>query len=327
MLYLKFIFLILSIEYILIIFHELIHIIYGKINKLKISYIYIYPFILTKRNNKYKLYFTKNLLFKSTTHTKFKAINIIDEKDYKSKLKVLQRYLLSPYLFDLVIFISFFLIGLIKVNLAILTMISIIHFIIITLNFFSFDGKYSIGSIYDERIAFNLILKFTLLCDGNINSATKIFLNQKYIFISNKIVIEKFNVNDLWNYINNLTFFKSYIILNINDILYKEDPNIILFSNMLYSEYFNINNLDNRQTKETSEFLILYYILLYINKNAINSEFYDNSLKFQICHPYFINLYKQTKDKINCNNYILPREFAYTNQERKLLINLINKIE
>lgn len=326
MLYLKFILLIVFIEYLLIISHELIHIISGMINKLKISYIYIYPFVITSKNNKLKIFFTSKFILNSTSYTKFKSINIIDEKDYKIKLKVVQKHLLSPYIFDIIIFISLFLLGLIKVNLAFLTMISIIHFIIITFNFFSFDGKYSIGSISDERIAFNLILHFTLFCDGKINKNTIVFLNKKYLSISKDIVIEKFNVNDLWNYINNLSFFKSYIIFHINGIFNEEDPNILLFSKMLYKEYENINLLDNRQIKETSEFLILYYILLYINKNDINFSFYENSLIIQKCDKYFINLYKQTKNKIYCDSPMLPKEFLYTNQERNLLINIISKI-
>lgn len=326
MLYLKSILLIISIEYLLIISHELIHILSGMINKLKISYIYIYPFIITKQNNKFKIFLTSKLIFNSSSYTKFKSINIIDEKDYKIKLKVLQRHLLSSYIFDFIIFIYFFLLGLIKVNLVLLTMVSIIHFIITTLNFFSFDGKYSIGSIYDERIAFNLILHFTLLCDGKINENTVTFLNKKYLSISKKIIIEKFNVNDLWNYINNLSFFKFYIIFYINGIFNEEDPNLSLFSKMLYEEYDNINLLDNRQIKETSELLILYYIILYINKNNINFSFYEKFLITQKCDKYFINLYKQTKNKSYFSSPILPKEFAYTNQERKLLINITNKI-
>jgi len=326
MLYLKSILLIIFIEYLLIISHELIHILSGMINKLKISYIYIYPFIITKKNNKFKIFFTSKFIFNSSSYTKFKAINIIDEKDYKIKLKVLQKHLLSSYIFDFIIFMSFFLLGLIKINLTFLTMVSIIHFIITTLNFFSFDGKYSIGSIYDERIAFNLILHFTLLCDGKINETTVNFLNKKYLSISKKIIIEKFNVNDLWNYINNLSFFKFHVIFYINGIFTEEDPNIFLFSEMLYKEYENINLLDNRQIKETSEFLILYYTILYINKNDINFSFYEKFLITQKCDKYFIDLYKQTKNKSCSASSILPKEFAYTNQERKLLINITNKV-
>lgn len=326
MIYLKFIFLIILIEYLLLIFHELIHIFSGKLLKLNLSYIYIYPFVIIKNDNKYKLSLTKKILFTSTTHTKFESINIIDEKDYKIKLKLLQKHLLSSYIFDLIIFLSFFLIGLIKVNLAILTIISIFHFILVTLNFFSFDGKYAIGSMEDERIAFNLILHFTLLCDGYIDLETKLFIKKKYINISNSILIEKFNVNDLWNYTNNLAFFKYHLILRLNDIFTMDDNNLILFVDMIYNEYKTINILDFRQCKETSEFLILYYILLYINKLTINNFFYDNSLILEKCHPYFINLYKQTKTNIKFNNFIFPKEFAYTNQEKNLFLTIINKI-
>lgn len=326
MIYLNFILLIISIEYLLIIFHESIHIISGKINKFQISYIYIYPFIILKDNNKYKLSITNTFLYKSTCHTKYKALNIIDEKDYKFKLKKIQNYLIIPYFFDIVIFIFLFLIGLIKVNLAFLTITSIIHFIIITLNFFSFDGKYSIGSKEDERIAFNLILHFTLLSDGNINSITKLLLNKKLNTISNNIKIEPFNVNDLWNYCNNLNFFKVYTILYINGIFINKNKNLILFSEQIYKDYKSINILDNRQIKETSEFLILYYIYLYINNKDIYNNFYDNILLIKSCHPYFISLYKQTKNELENKHYIFPKEFIYTNQEKRLLLNIINKI-
>lgn len=330
--YLMMILTILFIEYILIILHELTHFIASLFLKLKCTYIYIIPFKIYKDKGKIRISLVKFFNHKITSELHFDSLNITNKESYNNLIKKLRIYLFAGPIFDLIAFTTLFLIGIIFVEYSYLAIIALFHFAISTINFFNSDGKYAIGAKEDKRIAFDLVRNFTLCGNGNVNPATKNFLTEVHQEISSKIDYREFDVNNLWDFLNNVSFYTNSILSYFNNDIYEIDNNFIKFSRILIRDFDKIMELDYRQEEKTS--ILVSYYLIYNKLNKPNYEV-DKVLYEKVYtgvnSPYFqgiLNLYFNKKDQ-EIINYLraeknMPIEYNYKKGHSKLLYNLID---
>jgi len=323
---------ILFFEYILLILHELTHFITSLFLKLKCSYIYIIPFKIYKNKNKIKITFVKFYKHNITSELHFNSINITNKESYNNLIKKLRIFLFSGPIFDFIIFTILFLIGIIYVQYSYFAIIALLHFGISTINFFNSDGKYAIGAKEDKRIAFDLVRNFTLCANGYVNPASKEFLTKIHKKISNEIDYKEFDVNNLWDFLNNTSFYTNSILSYFNNDLYEIDQNFIKFSEILIRDFDKIIELDYRQEKKTS--LLIAYYLIYNKLNKLNYS-YDKELYKKIYigvnsayYQALLKLYFDKKDKKTIE-YLkdeknMPLEYNFKQGYSKLLFNLIN---
>lgn len=319
-------------EYILIILHELTHFIVSLFLKLKCSYIYIIPFKLYKNNGKFKISVVKFFNHNITSELHFNSLNIANKEDYNNLINKLRIFLYSGPIFDFIVFISLFLIGIIFIEYAYLAIIALLHFGISTMNFFNSDGKYAIGAKEDKRIAFDLVRNFSLCANGYVNPDTKKFLTDVYKEISSEIDYKKFDVNNLWDFLNNTSFYTNSILSYFNNDLYEIEQNFIEFSEVLIRDFDEIIELDYRQEKKTS-LLIAYYLIynkLYKPHYQVDKNLYDKIYK-GIKEDYYqaiLRLYFDEKNE-NTIDYLkfeknMPIEYNYKEGYSKLFYNLLN---
>lgn len=319
-------------EYLLIFFHEIVHFITSLILGFKCTFYYVIPFTLYKKDNKLKFKLNEGFENVSTSRMHFKSVKITSDKEYNLLIKKLQILLWIGPIFDFTIFVILFSIGLCIPKYFFLTLTSLFHFTISTLNFFNSDGKYAIGSKEDYRIAFNLVRDITLCGSGNIDYDTKKFMTNKHLQISQSISLSEFDVHNLWNFLNNIYFYTNSLLSYINKDLLFLDDSTESFLDSLIDDFDKIKSLDYRQTKKTSISIILYFIYTKIKyKNFIpeknildkvyigcNSEYYRKLVRYYfygeyMYKNYLLNEKNMTDINLNCDGY------------NKLLITVVNK--
>lgn len=318
-------------QYLIIVFHELIHYAIAKFLNLKTSLIYIIPFKIYKDNSKYKLAIINPKEIFITSYQHFDSIEIKTNKEKEHLLKKLNLYLLVSPIFDLFIFIVLFLIGINITKLSYLALLSLIHFAIATINFFNSDGKYAIGSSEDERISFSLLRYFTICGNTKVSLETKIYLTNYHKEIANEIVYNSFDVNDLWNFLNSLSFYEDSLLSYLNKDISFLDPSTINFYELLLEDYYKIKELDYRQVKKVSTSLIFYFIYLNINNLEINLEksfLHDillncNSIYFKYLYNYYYNENLSDIDYLKNSNNI-PMPYSISKSYENIILNLVN---
>ena len=317
-------------QYLIIIFHEFIHYIIGKFLNFKTSLIYILPFKIYKDNSKYKLSIINPKGIYITSYQHFDSMEVKTNKDKEKLLKKLNLYLFTSPIFDLLMFIFLFLVGVNIVELSYLALLSLIHFAIATINFFNSDGKYAIGSSEDERISFTLLRYFTICGSTEVSLDTKNYLTNYHKEIAKDIVYNSFDVNDLWNFLNSLSFYEDSLLSYLNDDIYYLDSSTISFYEILLKDYYKIKELDYRQIKKVSTSLIFFLIYIKINNVEIKLEksFIDEILSNCQSH-YFENLYNYYyNEELSDINYLknpnnIPTNYSISKPFENIILNLI----
>lgn len=317
--------------YFIIIFHESIHYIVSLFLKLKTSSIYIVPFFIYKKNSRIKIKFIidKNLF--TTSFLNFKTIDITSKLEYLILLKKIKILFISGILFDFFIFIFLFIFGIKNLDYSYLSLTSLLYLCISSIHFFNYDGKFAIGSSEDKRIAYDVIRNFTLCGDGDISYRSKKILTDIYINICNNIDINSFDVNDLWNFLNNISFFTNTLLSYLNkDILNININNIYFFENLTL-DFDNIKKYDCRQINKVC--ISIIYFSIY--KKIINKDFLlDTKLEEKLLNNcsslYHKKLYLlYFKHEINNIPYLKNiSNIIYLNSldsgHNKLLLNIVN---
>lgn len=279
-------------EYILILCHELIHFIFSKFLNLKASFLYVIPFRIYKKNNRliFNLSFYYEPGFTSRLH--FDAYKLTSSLDYSRLLNKLRLLLWVGPIFDCLIFITLFVLGVSLENSLFLAITALIHLIIATITFFNSDGKYAIGSKEDSRLAFELIRAFTLCGNGYVKEETKRIMTDKHIEISQSINWDFFEVNDLWNFLNNVSFYTNSLSSYLNEDLLSLDDKTEYFIETLINDFDNIKSFDYRQIPKTSISIILYFIYRKIQyKNFIPDYIIADKVLKGCRSIYYVNLY------------------------------------
>ncbi len=319
------------IEYCILFIHELIHYIASLILRFKTTSFYIIPFHLYKENSKYKFkvaFLDDNFI---TSRLHFDSINLSSKFEYSILLKKLRIYFWLGPVFDFLIFITLFSIGVSNISYSYLALISLIHFSISTLNFFNSDGKYAIGLKEDKRIAFDIIRNYSICGNGDVSYATKGILTDMYMEIAKNISIEPFDVNDLWNFLNNISFYTNSLISYLNKDIFTLDSSTIDFFNTLEKDFDDIKKYDYRQVGKTS--ISMLYYLIYkkiLDSSFIPTEELSKKIINGLPHNYYKNLYNLFfHNKIEKMEYLLNKEnmppSIYTIEgTSKLLLNLVN---
>lgn len=325
---------IILLEYLIIIFHEFLHYIVAKFLNLKTSLIYIIPFKIYKDNSKYKLSLVNPKKILVTSYQHFESLEVKSIKEKDDLLRKLNFYLFISPIFDLLIFIVLFLLGINIISLSYLALLSLIHFFIATINFFNSDGKYAIGSSEDERISFTLIRYFTICGNTKVSLATKDYFTNYHKEIANDVVYDSFDVNDLWNFLNSLSFYEDSLLSYLNKDISYLDPSTINFYELLIEDYYKIKELDYRQIKKVSTSLIFYYIYRNINnlETALEKSFIDdilvdcNSSYFEYLYNSY---YNQTLSNINYlkNPINIPMPYNISKSYENIILNLVNYID
>lgn len=321
---------IILLQYLIIIFHELIHYIVGKFLNLKTSLIYIIPFKIYKNDSKYKLSIVNPKEIFMTSYQHFDSLEIKSNKEKEKLLKKLNLYLFSGPIFDLLTFIILFLLGINISNLSYLALLSLLHFSIATINFFNSDGKYAIGSSEDERISFTLLKYFTICGNTKISQDTKDYISKYHKEIAQDITYNSFDVNDLWNFLNSLSFYEDSLLSYLNKDISYLDSSTVKFYELLIKDYYKIKELDYRQNKKVSISIIFYLIYKNINNLEINIEksFLDdllqncNSLYFKNLYNYYYNEPLSDIDYLK-NSSNIPMPYSITKSYENIILNLI----
>lgn len=269
--YIECLFKIILLQFIIIIFHELLHLFIAKLFKLKLQSIFFIPFKFSKRKSfdwDFNITLNKNL--GCTSSSSYYSKKLSTSTDYLMLLKKLSIYLWVGPLYDFSIFVILFVIGVASANNSYLLLLSLLHFGVSTINFFNSDGKFVIGAKEDTRIAYNLVSNFTVFCNNKASESTKRIMTDKHMSIARDINLSHFDVNDLWNFLNTLNFFTDSLLSYLNKDLYSLHPNTEKFFNLLIEDFDTIKELDYRQAPKVSNFIILY--LIYKKSIDINYE-------------------------------------------------------
>lgn len=331
MIYLIIAFKIIIIEYFILFIHELIHYIASLILKFKTTSFYLFPFNVYKEKSKYKFKIAvlDNNFITSRLH--FDSINLSSKFEYTVLLKKLKIYFWLGTVFDFLIFVILFSIGVSYVSYSYLALISLIHFAISTFNFFNSDGKYAIGLKEDKRIAFDVVRNYSICGDGEVSYKSKGILTDIHMEIAKDITIEPFDVNDLWNFLNNISFYTNSLLSYLNKDIFTLHPSTIDFFNTLEKDFDDIKKYDYRQVEKTSISLLYYFIYKKIlNNSFIANEELSNKVFKGLNHYYYKNIYLLFfNNKINNIDYLLneknmPPSIYTMEGHSKLLINLVN---
>lgn len=318
---------IIILEYLIIIAHELIHVITALLMKLKPTYIYIIPFVIHFDNSKFNIKFKPLKEDPVTSRTHFKAVTISSKLNYTILLKKLRFYNYVGPLFDFIIFIILLPFGLVNIQYSYLALLALIHLTISSINFFNSDGKFAIGSKEDTRCAFDLVRSFTICGNGVVPEVSKRILTDIHMEISENIEIEEFDVNDLWNFLNNISFFTNSLLSYLNGDIFKIHNKSFEFFNRLIIDFDKIKLYDYRQEEKTSIAILYYLIYKKISDNTFDIvNFNIPSLKFFT--PYYKELYNLFFNNSNNlkflnNNSNLPSYASYCHGYNKLLKNLL----
>ncbi len=319
------------IEYIIIFLHELSHYIVSLFLGFKCSFYHVIPFTIYKYDGKFKFKLKPLIQGNMTSRLHFNSIKISSKIEYNILLKKLKIFFWIGPVLDFIIFIILFCIGVSNVNYSYLALISLIHLSITTLNFFNSDGKYAIGANEDSRIAFDLIRSFTICGNGEIPYESKRILTDTHMEIADEITLEKFDVNDLWNFLNNISFFTNSLLSFLNKDLLTIHSSTFKFFESLIIDFDDIKKYDYRQIEKTSISLIYYFIYkklkdksFYPNDDIINNIYNGcNSIYFRkLFDLYFTSNNNNIEYLINENN--MPNFMSHCEGYNKLLINIIN---
>lgn len=321
---------ILLIEYLILFLHEFVHYISAKFLGFKVSSYYLIPFNFEKIKSRFRF---KILLFEDnfvTSKLHFNSITIPSRLKYNIILKKLRVFFFIGPIFDLIVFISLFSIGVTKVQYSYFILISLIHFSLSTINFFNSDGKYAIGAKEDSRIAFDVVRSCSLCGNGEVSYESKRILTDYHMEISENITIDKFDVNDLWNFLNNISFYTNSLLSYLNNDILSLHPSTHNFFDSIIEDYDNIKLYDYRQVEKTSISILYYLIYLKISNQtySINDDIIkkiSSDLKITYYNKLF-NLY--FNNEVNNISYLnnelnMPAFISSSYGYRKLLLNLI----
>lgn len=318
------------IEYIILFLHELSHYVVSLILGFKCSFYYMIPFTIYKKNSKLKFKLKPLIQGDMTSRLHFDSIKISSKLEYNILLKRLKIFLWIGPIFDFIAFIVLFCIGVTYVNLSYLALISLIHLSISTINFFNSDGKYAIGSKEDNRIAFDLIRNFTICGNDEVSCESKRILTDIHMEISENITLESFDVNNLWEFLNNISFYTNSLLSFLNKDLLTIHSSSFTFFEGLINDFDNIKKYDYRQIEKTSISIIYYLIYKKLNdisfypSSLIMSKIYDgcNSIYFRkLLDLYFKDDSENIDYLVNEDN--MPISISYCQGYNKLLFNII----
>lgn len=333
MMFLNFIlttFKVILIEYLILFSHEIAHYISSLILGFKASSFYLLPFNLYKKDSKFKI---KIFIFKDnfiTSKIHFNSLKVSSKLEYNILIKKLRIFFWVGPIFDFLIFIILFSIGVTKVEYSYLALISLIHFSLSTLNFFNSDGKYAIGAKEDKRIAFDVVRNYTICGNGYVSNETQRILTDMHMEIAENINLEPFDVNDLWNFLNNISFYANSLLSYLNKDLLILHPSTFKFLSSLEEDFYNIKKYDYRQAEKTSISLLYYFIY----KKLLDKSFTPNSDILDMIYKslssnyykkifllYFNNETKYLKYLSDENN--MPPFISSCEGYSKLLLNLV----
>ncbi len=319
------------IEYSLLIIHELIHYVTSLLLKFKPTSFYIIPFHIYKDNLNYK--FKASVLNKDfvTSRLHFNSINLSSKFEYSLLLKKFKIYFWIGPIFDFIMFIVLFSIGVSNVSYSYLALVALIHFSLSTFNFFNSDGKYAIGLKEDKRIAFDVVRNYSICGNGVVSYGTKGIITDMHMEIAKDIYITPFDVNDLWNFLNNISFYTNSLISYLNKDIFTIHPSTIDFFNGLERDFDEIKKYDYRQVEKTSISLLYYFIYKKIlDSSFIPKEELSNKIIKGLTHNYYKNLYLLFfNNKIKNIDYLLNKEnmppsINTIEGHSKILLNLVN---
>lgn len=299
-----------TISYIFIILHEVLHLLCGKLIGFTPSLIYILPLTFYKSDNRWSIYKKIFINKKCTSYTCYNSINFNSITHYKKKLTLLRYYLWIGPIFDFSFFSILIVLGLSYPSTLYYLISACLCLGIATLNFFTIDGKFAIGAKEDERIAYILMNYFTFRSSSIPQNNTKLIMDDIYYNISSNNTQDIFDVHDLWNFLNNISFFtfslENYMLGNISSI----HSNNIKFMDMLINEYDNIAFYDYRQIPKTSKSIITY--LIYCNINSIEvtlDQHLEESILSGCSSDYYRNLYYYfIKSDYSLKDYLINSE-------------------
>lgn len=322
------------IEYTILFLHEFCHYIVSLFFGFKCSYYHLIPFTLYKKDSKFKFKLIPPLQGNTTSKLCFDSLKISSKIEYNLLLKKLQVFLWVGPIFDFIVFIALFCIGVKYTDYSYFILISLIHLSITTLNFFNSDGKYAIGSAEDKRIAFDLVKDFTICGNNEVAYESKRILTDMHMEISENIILEKFDVNDLWNFLNNISFFTSSLLSFLNNDILNVHPVTFKFFENLIRDFDNIKEYDYRQTEKTSISIIYFFIY----KKLQNKDFYPNeeiiNKIYSSCNStYFRKLFDLCfNSNINNIDFLtnednMPNYISHYQGHNKLLLNILNFIK
>ena len=322
---------IILIEYCILFFHEFLHYIASLILGFKANSFYLIPFNIYKDNSKYrfKIDFPSDSFYTSRLH--FNSINLYSKLEYNILLTKLRLYFWIGPIFDFVIFVILFSVGVSEISYSYLALVSLIHFSISTINFFNTDGKYVIGAKEDKRVAFDVIRNYTICGNGKVSYKTKVIMTDMHMEIAENNIIEHFDVNDLWNFLNNISFYTNSITSYLNQDIFTLHPSTTEFFNTLEKDFDNIKLFDYRQIEKTSISMLYFFIY----KKVLNNSFSPNeeiSIKVlnglnniyykKLYSLFFNNQVENIEFLLNKDN--MPSSFYSREGYKKLLTNLIN---
>lgn len=247
-------------EYILILCHELIHLIFSLFLGLKISFFQVIPFTIYKKPTGIGVNLKSQYQPGFTGRLHFNSCRLTSSLDYSKLLRKLRIFLWVGPIFDFTVFIVLFILGVSLNDSLYLTITALIHLGVASMTFFNSDGKYSIGSKEDARIAYDLVNVFTLCGNGEVEYETKKIMTDKHIEISQSIDWEVFEIHDLWNFLNNISFYTNSLCNYLNDDLLSLDDKTEYFMETLITNFDIIKDFDCRQVPRTSISILLYYI-------------------------------------------------------------------
>ncbi|MBB6623954.1 hypothetical protein H7E67_10995 [Clostridium gasigenes] len=301
-------------EYILIFCHELIHLICSFFLGLKISFFQVIPFTIYKKPNGIGVNIKSGYEPGFTGRLHFNSCRLTSSLDYSKLLKKLRIFLWVGPIFDFTVFIVLFILGVSLKDSLYLTITALIHLGVASMTFFNSDGKYSIGSKEDARIAYALVNAFTLCGNGDVNYETKRIMTDKHIEISQNIDWTFFQVHDLWNFLNNLSFYTYSICNYLNNDLLSLDDKTEFFMETLITDFDKIKTFDYRQVTKTSSSILLYYIYRKIQYKSfipdkhvvIEALKYCNSIYYRTLYNYYFNDYNF--DFTSCKAYLLTED-------------------
>lgn len=302
-------------EYLIIIFHELTHLILYLLYGFRLKFFHIIPFTIYKNHNKVKISLKPRYEPCLTGRLHFESMKISSSLSYSMLKHKLKAILFVGPLFDFTVFTILFVLGISLENCLFLTITALLHFCIASITFFNSDGKYAVGAKEDPRICYCLISKYTLFGNGIVMDETKRIMTDKYLEVSNNVKWEGFEVTDLWNYLNNIDFYTDSLYSYLNGDLLSLDNNFILFMESIISDFDKINYFDYRQCSQASKSIILYYIY----KKIENPEFVPNKI-----------IYNKVLQKCNSNyfkvllNYYFDNSIVNVEEIKTFLMNEYN---
>lgn len=293
------------IEYILIFCHELVHLIFSILLGFKISFFHVVPFTIYKKSNNISINLKPRYESGFTGRLHFNSCKLTSSLDYSKLIKKLKVFLWVGPIFDFTMFIALFVLGVSLKDSLYLAIAALLHLTIASITFFNSDGKYSIGATEDSRVAYDLVNAFTLCGNGLVKDETKRIMTDKHIEVSQSINWDSFEVYDLWNFLNNISFYRNSLCSYLNDDLLSLDDKTEYFMETLISDFDKIKDLDYRQVPKTSISILIYYIYRKLQyKSFIPDETIVikaikgcNSIYYRTLYDYYFN-----EENIDINN-------------------------